>query len=92
MEDVKPSPLLFLELHNELVTADGRNPNEALDELQSLGYETLALDGSSLDRSVILQTSIIRIIAKRSAFEGSSKRVYALVATCFVWLTFSNIS
>jgi FkbM family methyltransferase len=61
------SPLLFLELHNELVTADGRNPNEALDELQSLGYETLALDGSSLDRSAILRASIIRIIAKRSA-------------------------
>jgi FkbM family methyltransferase len=63
----RSSPLLFLELHNELVTADGRNPNEALDELQSLGYETLALDGSSLDRTAILRTSIIRIIAKRSA-------------------------
>jgi hypothetical protein len=59
--------LLFLELHNELVTADGRDPNEALDELQSLGYETLALDGSGLDRIAILRTSIIRIKAKRSA-------------------------
>jgi FkbM family methyltransferase len=63
----RSSPLLFLELHNELVIADGRNPNEALDELQSLGYETLALDGSSLDRSAILRASIIRIIAERSA-------------------------
>jgi FkbM family methyltransferase len=61
------SPLLFLELHNQLVTADGRNPNDALDELQSLGYETLALDGSRLDRSAILRESIIRVIAKRPA-------------------------
>jgi FkbM family methyltransferase len=61
------SPLLFLELHNQLVTADGRDPNEALDELQSLGYETLALDGSLLDKSAILRASIIRVMAKRSA-------------------------
>lgn len=60
------SPLLFLELHNQLVTADGRNPNEALDELQSLGYEALALDGSRLDRSAILREPIIRVVAKRS--------------------------
>jgi FkbM family methyltransferase len=61
------SPLLFLELHNQLVTADGRNPNEALDELQSLGYEALALDGSRLDRSAILREPLIRVVAKRSA-------------------------
>jgi FkbM family methyltransferase len=63
----RSSPLLFLELHNQLVTTDGRDPNEALDELQSLGYETLALDGSRLDRSAILRASIIRVMAKRSA-------------------------
>jgi hypothetical protein len=59
--------LLFLELHNQLVTADGRDPNEALDELQRLGYEALALDGSRLDRSAILREPIIRVMAKRSA-------------------------
>jgi FkbM family methyltransferase len=67
----RSSPLLFLELHNQLVAADGRNPNDALDELESLGYETLALDGSSLDRNAILRASIIRIIAKRSASAGN---------------------
>jgi FkbM family methyltransferase len=61
------SPLLFLEPHNEMVAADGRDPNEVLDELQSLGYETLALDGSLLDRNAILRESIVRVMAKRSA-------------------------
>lgn len=63
----RSSPLLFLELHNQLVTADGRDPNEALDELQRLGYEALALNGSRLDRSAILREPIIRIVAQRSA-------------------------
>lgn len=62
----RTSPLLFLELHNQLVAADGRDPNEALDELQSLDYEALALDGSHLDRSAILREPIIRVVAKRS--------------------------
>jgi FkbM family methyltransferase len=62
-----PTHMLFLELHNQLVTADGRDPNEALDELQRLGYEALALNGSRLDRSAILREPIIRIVAQRSA-------------------------
>ena len=61
------SPLLFLELHNQLVAANGSDPNEALDELESLGYETLALDGSPLDRNTIFREPIIRVLAKRPA-------------------------
>ncbi|HXN64199.1 MAG TPA: FkbM family methyltransferase [Candidatus Acidoferrales bacterium] len=60
------SPELFLELHTEMVAADGGNPNAALDELDRLGYETFALDGSPIDRRTILEKSIIRIVARRA--------------------------
>jgi FkbM family methyltransferase len=60
------SPILFLELHNEMVTADGGDPNLALDELTQLRYETYALGGNSLRRDAILQRPIIRIVATRT--------------------------
>ena len=59
------APTLFIELHNELVTADGSNPNDALDELVQLGYGTYSLGGEALGRSAILEKPIIRIVAKR---------------------------
>jgi FkbM family methyltransferase len=60
------SPILFLELHNEMVASEGGNPNLALDELVQLGYETYALDGSALKRDTILQRPITRIVATRA--------------------------
>ena len=39
----------------------------ALDELDGLGYETFALDGSRIDRTRILQEPLIRITANRIA-------------------------
>ncbi len=60
------SPKLFIELHNELISLDGGNPYAALDELRDLGYGTFALDGSPLDRSLIVQQPLIRIVAIRS--------------------------
>jgi len=59
------APILFLELHNEMIMAEGGNPNLALDELAQLGYETVALGGNSLRRDAILQRPIIRIAAAR---------------------------
>lgn len=59
------SPILFLELHNEMVTAEGGDPNLALNELTELGYETFAPKGNSLARDAILQRPIIRIVAAR---------------------------
>jgi FkbM family methyltransferase len=60
------SPVLFLELHNEMITAEGGDPNLALDELIELGYETFALNGNGLERNTILQKPLIRIVATRS--------------------------
>jgi FkbM family methyltransferase len=61
------SPILFLELHSEMVTAEGGDPSLVLNELTQLGYETFAIKGNSLGRDAILQQPIIRIVAARAA-------------------------
>jgi FkbM family methyltransferase len=59
------SPLLFLELHNEMVVAAGDNPHSTLDELADLHYDTFTPDGDAIGPDTILERSIIRIVAKR---------------------------
>jgi FkbM family methyltransferase len=59
------SPILFLELHNEMITSEGGDPHLALNELVELGYEIFALKGNSLERDFILQKPLMRIVAKR---------------------------
>jgi FkbM family methyltransferase len=59
------SPLLFLELHNEIVSREGGNPNSALDEIARLGYSTFALNGDPAGRASILEKPIVRIFAAR---------------------------
>jgi FkbM family methyltransferase len=59
------SPLLFLELHNQMVESDGGNPKDALDILEDLGYRTLTLGTKRIERAAILQRPIIRIVAQR---------------------------
>lgn len=70
------SPILFLEMHNEMITSEGGDPNLALNELDDLGYETFALRGNSLERDSILQTPLIRIVATRDK-GGDSGRLHA---------------
>jgi len=59
------SPLLFVELHNEMIRTNGGDPASSLDELAQLGYETFTSAGDSIQRSVILDSPIIRIVARR---------------------------
>src|ERR1700691_4769990 len=59
------SPILFLELHNEMIISAGENPCLALDELTALGYNAFAPDGRSIDAKSILAKPIVRIVAKR---------------------------
>jgi FkbM family methyltransferase len=58
------SPVLFLELHNEMVASEGHNPNDVLDELAQLGYDTFGFDGELISRSAVLARPISRILAK----------------------------
>ena len=61
------SPILFLELHNEMVVAGGHDPNAALDELAQLRYDTFTSSGDAIDRDGVLAAPIIRIVAKPKA-------------------------
>jgi len=61
----KFSPILFLELHNEMTTAEGGDPNLALNELAQLKYDTFTIKGGSLGRDAILERPIVRIVAAR---------------------------
>jgi FkbM family methyltransferase len=58
------SPLLFLELHNEMVVSEGGDPTSALDEIAQLDYATFGHDGRALSRTEILARPIVRILAK----------------------------
>jgi hypothetical protein len=58
-------PLLFIELHNQIVCERGGNPRRVLALLGELGYDTFATDGGRLDHSQILAQPLIRIMAKK---------------------------
>lgn len=60
------SPVLFLELHNEMIISEGGDPNSALNKLDELRYRTFGLDGEEICKSDILKKPIIRIVAKFS--------------------------
>jgi len=59
------SPLLFLEIHNEMVASEGGDPDAVLDELAGIGYNTFGLQGEAIERSAILKYPIARIVAHR---------------------------
>jgi FkbM family methyltransferase len=59
------SPILFLELHNEMIASEGGDPSAALDELSSLGYEVFTLNGEKINRSAILDRPLIRVTSRR---------------------------
>jgi FkbM family methyltransferase len=61
----KSSPILFLELHNAMVAAEGGDPDRTLDELSSLRYETFSLEGDPFPRGAILKHPIVRVVATR---------------------------
>jgi len=67
------SPILFLELHTQMIRSDGGDPNSALDELSKLGYVTFGPNDSIIDKRAILEKPIIRIIARRGANAGPFK-------------------
>jgi hypothetical protein len=62
----KCGPLLFLELHNRIVTDQGKDPAQVLTFLNELGYELLGTDGTPIDESRILEWPLIRIMARKS--------------------------
>jgi FkbM family methyltransferase len=60
------SPILLVELHNEMVGDDGRAPDAALDELARLRFNVFSSEGRPLDRDEILSEPISRVIATKN--------------------------
>jgi FkbM family methyltransferase len=63
----KLSPVLFVELHNEMVAAEGGDPDHTLEELSHLGYETFSPEGNPFPRAAILKHPIVRRVAIRAS-------------------------
>lgn len=59
------SPLIFLELHNEMVAATGGDPSFCLDELHRLGYSIFAIHGGPISKREALSVPISRVFASR---------------------------
>ena len=64
------APLLFVELHNEMVRQNGGHPQETLSRLRSFGYQTFATNGDVLDDQTILESRLIRIVARKVRAPG----------------------
>jgi hypothetical protein len=60
--------LLFVELHNQIVSERGRDPSRVLKLLGEFDYEIFASDGGRLDHSHILSKPLIRIMARKISF------------------------
>lgn len=59
------APLLFIELHNEIVSQSARSPDETVRWLRALDYEIFAPCGDRLNDRQILEKPLIRVVAKK---------------------------
>jgi FkbM family methyltransferase len=59
------APLLFLELHNDMIRSGSGDPSSCLTELDELGYATYSPTGQRIDKAAILREAIVRIVARR---------------------------
>lgn len=61
----KFGPVLFLELHNQMMIEQGSNPAEVLMMLQDLHYQLFRLDGAPICNKALLSLPLARVVAKR---------------------------
>ena len=59
------SPLLFIELHNQIIRERNNDPEESLALLRSLGYDIFAVNGDPLNKESVLSRPLIRIMARK---------------------------
>lgn len=59
------APLVFLELHNQIVTQRGGDPNEPLNLLKLYGYDVIYGD-RSIENSDLAEKEIMRVIARKA--------------------------
>ena len=59
-----PRPILFVELHNQMVRDRGGDPAEALGMLSEMGYDTLSMDGRPVPAADLLALRLARVVAR----------------------------
>jgi FkbM family methyltransferase len=59
------APLVFLELHNQMIRDRNENPEDTLLLLKKFGYEIFAMDNRPIYKDEILSKPIVRVIAKK---------------------------
>jgi len=59
------APILFVELHNEMVRQNGGLPEKTLSLLRNLGYQIFGTNGDPLDDQAILDWPLIRVVARK---------------------------
>ncbi len=60
------SPVLLLELHNEMVRGEGGDPKALLDEIEELGFSVFDSAGCPVVPREILLDPIVRVVAARN--------------------------
>lgn len=60
----RSAPIIFLELHNDMVRASGGDVEFSIDMLQMLNYRVFSVHGNQLGRDEVLRPPICRILAK----------------------------
>jgi FkbM family methyltransferase len=60
------APLLFLELHSELIRAQGREPGSVLTVLDQLHYRPFDVGGAPADPALLLSRPLVRFIGKKT--------------------------
>jgi FkbM family methyltransferase len=71
-------PLLFIELHNQIVKERKEDPGEVIGLLRNYGYTPLAVDGTPISEETILGSDLIRVRAAKlsSASPPCKSRCY----------------
>jgi FkbM family methyltransferase len=59
------SPLMFVEIHNFIIARDAGDPASVLDELDQNGYSGFFPGGEAVNRSNLLKSDVVRIVARR---------------------------
>jgi FkbM family methyltransferase len=60
----EPKPLLFIELHNQIIRDHGKDPMETIHIIRDLGFEIFSVTGTPLKKNYILDHAIIRVTAR----------------------------
>lgn len=58
------TPLLFLEVHNQMIVASGQDITPSLAQLRELGYDTYLSNGKLVGAAAIVREPIVRIVAR----------------------------